>query len=520
MGRVESTTTPNAAATSSQVAASGTYMTGYDFVVVANRLAVNRTTDPDGTIGWQRSPGGLVTALAPIMADSQGAWVGWHGAADEALNPFDHSGLHLHPVPLSDQEVEDYYEGFSNGTLWPLYHDVIARPQFHRHWFDAYRRVNRRFAAAAAQVASIGATVWVQDYQLQLVPQILRELRSDLKIGFFNHIPFPPPGLFAQLPWRHSVMRGLLGADLIGFQRESDAGNFQRVVRSRLGHYIKSGQIYVPYQEASEAAAPLAGFNVDPARGTASRQLTVPDPGTYRIAEATAFPISIDTEKIVKLAEDPEIIARAAQIRADLGNPKTILLGVDRLDYTKGIRHRMKAYEELLNDGDLNVGDACLVQIASPSREGVESYQLLREEIEGTVGRINGEFDTMSHTAIRYLHHSYPMEEMVALYLAADVMLVTALRDGMNLVAKEYVAARKSGDGVLVLSEFTGAADQLRQALLINPHDIDELKAAMVTAATMDSEGARKRMRSLRRQVVSHNVQRWARDFLDRLTSL
>ena len=242
MGREESTTTPNAAATSSQVAASGAYMTGYDFVV-ANRLAVNRITEPDGTIGWQRSPGGLVTALAPIMAESQGAWIGWHGAADEALEPFDHSGLHLHPVPLSAQEVEDYYEGFSNGTLWPLYHDVIARPQFHRHWFDAYRRV--RSAAAAAQVASMGATVWVQDYQLQLVPQILRELRSDLKIGFFNHIPFPPPGLFAQLPWRHSVMRGLLGADLIGFQRESDAGNFQRVVRSRLGHYIKSGRIYV-----------------------------------------------------------------------------------------------------------------------------------------------------------------------------------------------------------------------------------------------------------------------------------
>ena len=493
------------------------YVTGYDFVVVANRLAVNRTTEPDGSTGWQRSPGGLVTALAPIMAESEGAWVGWHGAADETLQPFNHSGLHLHPVPLTAAEVEDYYEGFSNGTLWPLYHDVIARPQFHRHWFDAYRQVNRRFAEAAAKVAAKGATVWVQDYQLQLVPQILRELRGDLKIGFFNHIPFPPPGLFAQLPWRHSVMRGLLGADLIGFQRESDAGNFQRAVRQRLGYYIKSGQIYVPHQEKSEAAAPLAGFNADPGRGTAPRQLTSPEDGTYRVAEAKAFPISIDTEKIVTLAEDPKIIARAAQIRAELGNPNTVFLGVDRLDYTKGIRHRMKAYEELLHDGDLRVGDACLVQIASPSREGVESYQLLRDEIELSVGRINGEFDTMAHTAIRYLHHSYPVEEMVALYLAADVMLVTALRDGMNLVAKEYVAARKSGDGVLVLSEFTGAADQLRQALLINPHDIDELKAAMVTAANMDAESARKRMRSLRRQVVSHNVQRWAQEFLERL---
>ncbi|WP_022873596.1 alpha,alpha-trehalose-phosphate synthase (UDP-forming) [Nesterenkonia alba] len=493
---------------------------GYDFVVVANRLAVNRVTKDDGSVGWQRSPGGLVTALAPIMADSGGAWVGWHGAADETLQPFDHEGIHLHPVPLSTEEVEGYYEGFSNGTLWPLYHDVIVRPDFHRSWFNTYRRVNRRFAEATATVAAKGATVWIQDYQLQLVPQMLRELREDLTIGFFNHIPFPPPGLFAQLPWRHSVLRGLLGADLIGFQRDSDAKNFQRAVRDRLGYYIKSDQVYVPLQPDDESGSPLAGFNADPARGTAPRQLSVPEEGTYRIAEAKAFPISIDTDKIVELSNDPKIIARAAQIREELGNPQTVFLGVDRLDYTKGIRHRLKAYEELLQDGQLTVGQACLVQIASPSREGVASYQQLRDEIELTVGRINGEFDTMGHTAVRYLHHSYPVEEMVALYLAADVMLVTALRDGMNLVAKEYVAARKMGTGVLVLSEFTGAADQLRQALLINPHDVEELKAAMVRAANLEPEDAKKRMRSLRRQVVSHNVNRWARDFLDRLDTL
>ncbi|WP_150461958.1 alpha,alpha-trehalose-phosphate synthase (UDP-forming) [Nesterenkonia ebinurensis] len=501
-----------------ETAEQGEYQTGYEFVVVANRLAVNRTTNHDGSTGWQRSPGGLVTALAPIMTSSEGAWVGWHGAADETLDPFDHEGMHLHPVPLSEQEVEYYYEGFSNGTLWPLYHDVIARPLFHRHWWDAYRRVNQRFAEAAAKVAAVGATVWVQDYQLQLVPQMLRDIRPDVKIGFFNHIPFPPPGLFAQLPWRHSVMRGLLGADLIGFQRESDARNFQRAVRYRLGYYIKSDQVFVPLEE--KTPAPLEGFTADPARGTAPRQLSTPEEGTFRRSEAKAFPISIDTERIVKLSNDPKIIARAAQIRAELGNPEHIFLGVDRLDYTKGIRHRMKAYEELLQEGKLQVGTHTLVQIASPSREGVESYQRLRDEIELTVGRINGEFDTMGHTAIRYLHHSYPIEEMVALYLAADVMLVTALRDGMNLVAKEYVAARKAGSGVLVLSEFTGAADQLRQALLINPHDIDELKAAMVQATHLDRENERKRMRSLRRQVVSHNVQRWAKDFLHRLDQL
>lgn len=494
---------------------------GYDFVVVANRLAVNRVPEENGITSWQRSPGGLVTALAPIMAEAEGAWVGWAGAADEELEPFDHEEMHLVPVPLSEQELEDYYEGFSNGTLWPLYHDVIARPAFHRRWFEAYRRVNRRFAEAAAGAASEGATVWIQDYQLQLVPSMLRELRADVTIGFFNHIPFPPPELFSQLPWRHTVLRGLLGADLIGFQREADARNFQRVTRHRLGYYIESDQIYVPHEPAeAESSSPLSGFHADPARGTAPRHLSPPDDGTYRIAEAKAFPISIDTDRIVALANDPKVIARAAQIREELGNPETVYLGVDRLDYTKGIRHRLKAYEELLQDGQLTVGQACMVQIASPSREGVESYQQLRDEIELTVGRINGEFDTMGHTAVRYLHHSYPVEEMVALYLAADVMLVTALRDGMNLVAKEYVAARTSGDGVLVLSEFTGAADQLRQALLINPHDVDELKAAMTKAAVIDSEDSQKRMRSLRRQVVSHNVKRWATDFLGRLSEL
>ncbi|MDO5493402.1 MAG: trehalose-6-phosphate synthase [Nesterenkonia sp.] len=494
---------------------------GYDFVVVANRLAVDRVTQEDGSTGWRRSPGGLVTALGPIMSESDGAWVGWHGAADESLEPFDHEGMHLVPVPLSAADVEDYYEGFSNGTLWPLYHDVIARPAFHRHWYEAYRRVNLRFAEATAATASEGAVVWVQDYQLQLVPAMLRELRPDVRIGFFNHIPFPPSGLFSQLPWRQAVLHGLLGADLIGFQRDSDARNFQRAVRSRLGLYIRSDQVFIAEEPSSqELGSSIAGHGEDPSRGLGTRRTSPPEGDDFRVSEARAFPISIDTEKIVGLSERPEIISRSQQIRRELGDPSTILLGVDRLDYTKGIRHRMKALEELLEERAVSAEDVCLVQVASPSREGVESYRLLREEIEATVGRINGEYDTMAHTAVRYLHHSYPVEEMVALYLAADVMLVTALRDGMNLVAKEYVAARHDGGGVLVLSEFTGAADQLKQALLVNPHDVDELKASILQAVHMDPEDARRRMRSMRRQVTSNNVQRWAKDFLGRLEEL
>jgi trehalose 6-phosphate synthase len=463
----------------------------FEFIVVSNRLPVDRVTDDQGNSSWRRSPGGLVTALAPVMAKADGAWVGWHGAPGENLEPFDHGTMHLVPVSLSGCEVEEYYEGLSNATLWPLYHDVIAPPEFHRAWWDTYRTVNERFAMAAAKVAAKGATVWVQDYQLQLVPKILRTLRPDLKIGFFNHIPFPPLEIFAQLPWRRQVIDGLLGADLIGFQRPSDASNFLRCVRRFLGHAIRQQQVLVQHEDGCSS----------------------------HVSRAEAFPISIDVAQIVALTQREDIIERSREIRRELGNPKHILLGVDRLDYTKGIGHRLKAYEELLADGKIRVEDAALIQVASPSRERVEQYRLLREEIEGAVGHINGTYDTIKNTAIRYLHHSYPVEEMVALYLAADVMLVTALRDGMNLVAKEYVAARTDNTGALVLSEFAGAADTLRQAVLVNPHDIDGLKDAIVAGLQMSGAEGSRRMRTMRRQVLQNDVERWSRAFLSALQS-
>ncbi|MCZ9884911.1 trehalose-6-phosphate synthase [Arthrobacter sp. B2a2-09] len=464
-------------------------------MVVSNRLPVDRFPGDDGESseeGWRRSPGGLVTALAPMMTKADGAWVGWHGAPDEALEPFSHGGMDLVPVELSTDDVELYYEGFSNATLWPLYHDVIAPPEFHRTWWDSYRRVNQRFADAVIQFADQGATVWVQDYQLQLVPSMLRRARPDLRIGFFNHIPFPPPEIFAQLPWRQAIIEGLLGADLVGFQRPSDAANFMRSARRFIGASVKQQQIHV--------------------KG--------PDGQITHIARAQAFPISIAVDQISELAERPDIVERARQIRQDLGNPKTILLGVDRLDYTKGIPHRLKAFEELLKEGRLRVEDATLIQVASPSRERVRQYRLLREEIEGTVGHINGSYDTMQNTAVRYLHHSYPIEEMVALYLAADVMLVTALRDGMNLVAKEYVTARTNNTGALVLSEFTGAADQLKQALLMNPHDIDGLKNTIMRAVHLPQSESRRRMKSMRKQILDHDVDHWSAEFLSALAEI
>ena len=459
-----------------------------DFVVIANRLPVDRGDDENEP--WRRSPGGLVTALEPVVQRTGGAWVGWPGQPDLDIEPFEFDGIRLVPVALTADEVAKYYEGFSNDTIWPLYHDVIAAPTYHRAWWDAYVRVNRRFAEAAADVAAEGATVWVHDYQLQLVPRLLREQRPDLTIGYFHHIPFPAYGIFSQLPWRSQVLEGLVGADVIGFQRVADAANFTNAVRRRFGFESRAGAIRIPQ----------------------------PD-GGQRIALARAYPISIDTATYEELARRPDIRARATEIREELGNPRSVLLGVDRLDYTKGIRHRLKAVGELFDDGRFQIGDATLVQVASPSRERVAAYMQLRDEIELAVGRINGDHDTVGLTAIRYLHHAYPREEMVALYLAADVMLVTALRDGMNLVAKEYVASRVDGDGVLLLSEFAGASDELTQAVTINPHDIQGLKDAIMTAVEMPEQERRRRMRALRRRVRDNDVEAWSRRFLGDLAA-
>ncbi|WP_460516593.1 alpha,alpha-trehalose-phosphate synthase (UDP-forming) [Flindersiella endophytica] len=455
------------------------------FVVVANRLPVDRVTAPDGSTRLRRSPGGLVTALDPVMRANKGAWIGWAGSTGEAPEPFDDSGMHLVPLALSAEEMETYYEGFSNATLWPLYHDAIAPPEFRREWWDSYRDVNRRFAEQAAEIADEGALVWVHDYQLQLVPELLRELRPDLRIGFFLHIPFPPVELYARLPWRRSILQGLLGADLVGFQRPGAASNFLRLTRRLLG--------YQTYRDRA----------------------MLPD---GRIVRAAAFPISIDVAQMDQLARDPATEARAQEIRREIGSPEHVLLGIDRLDYTKGITERLQAFRELLDSDQLETEDAAFIQVATPSRERVEQYQLLRDQVELQVGRVNGEHGRIGQPAVTYLHTSFDRSELAALYRAADVMVVTPLRDGMNLVAKEYVAARHDNTGVLLLSEFAGAADELRHAMLVNPYDVDGLKQALLDAVRMEPKEATRRMRSMRRILADHDVDRWANTFLDALS--
>ncbi len=457
------------------------------FVVVANRLPVERIELPDGTTDWRSSPGGLVTAFDPIMHKREGAWVGWHGAADEELEPFEDDGLELVPVPLSASDVAEYYEGFSNATLWPLYHDAIATPEFHREWWDSYVAVNQRFADYTAKVAADGAVVWVQDYQLQLVPRMLRRQRPDLRIGFFLHIPFPPTELFLQLPWRQQILEGLLGADLVGFQLPGGAQNFVRLVRNRLGLETLRDRIRL---------------------------------SDGRDVLARAYPIAIDARALNELAATEEAANRAAEIRHDLGDPRVMFLGVDRLDYTKGLLERIQAFGELIAEERIDPDEAVLLQLAIPSRERVDLYRQLRDDIDRLVGRINAESPRIGRPPITYLHVSYPRIEMAAIYSAADVMVVTPLRDGMNLVAKEYVACRQQDDGALVLSEFTGAARELRQAYLVNPHDINGLKDRLLEAMNDSPRNKARRMRVMRRQVFEHDIEKWASMFLDDLEEL
>lgn len=452
---------------------------GAELVVVANRLPVRHSTSP-GDEGWMPSPGGLVSALTSILQNRKGLWIGWPGTTDHEEPPSTYEGIRLKAVAINQQEYEEFYLGFSNATLWPLYHDAIRSPTFHRKWWHTYRDVNMRFAQAIAESVAPGGTVWIHDYQLQLVPQMLRQLRPDVVIGFFCHIPFPPSELFMQLPWRREILTGLLGADLIGFQLHAGASNFSRLARKLTG-----------------ASGTDSGLNFE-----------------GRAIRVGAFPISVDCDQIVKMAADPAIRARAREIREGLGNPEFLMLGVDRLDYTKGIQQRIKAVAEMLADGTLSAERQVMVQVAVPSRESDAHYEQERHELERVISGVNGDYGLVGHPAIHYLHKNLPFDELIALYLAADIMLVTPFRDGMNLVAKEYVMCRSDLTGKLILSEFAGAAAELRGAFMVNPHDLDGIKEAILLAMNAGPKETRDRMARMRRATFRRDVYDWAKGFL------
>ncbi len=454
-------------------------------LIIAASTLPTRSVVVRGKQCWQTSPGGLVSALVPVAQRRGGAWIGWTGTPGVTVDPFVHDNIYNLPVSISTGESDSYYEGFCNRTLWPLYHDAVSEPEYHRHWWFAYLAVNVRFADMLARAAAPGATVWIHDYHLQLVPALLRNRRPDLCIGFFLHIPFPPEELFARLPWRTAVLKGLMGADVIGFQTRAGARNFLQVAR-RYTDAVRQGN-----------------------------HLNVGD----REVQVDAFPISIDFEQFDSRARDETVRRRAEELRQRLGGGRRIILGVDRLDYTKGIDVRLKAYRELLAERKASIRDSVLVQVAVPSRARIVEYKEMRSRIEELVGQINGEFGEVGTAAVHYLRRNLPFDELIAMYRAADVMLVTPLCDGMNLVAKEYVATRHDNTGAIILSEFVGAAAELRRAILVNPHDVDGLVDALQDALNMSRSEQSRRMQALRRVVRRQTVHVWASSFFEALQS-
>ena len=388
------------------------------------------------------------------------------------------------PLYLSKAEIKRYYDDFSNGVLWPLFHYLVDRIPLDAKGWKAYQRVNQRFANLVAEHYESGDTIWVHDYQLMLVPGMLRELLPDARIGFFLHIPFPAADIFRILPWRDEVLHGLLGADLIGFHAFTYQSHFTSSLLRILGIENKIGAVHH--------------------RG--------------RIVRLGVFPMGVDAATISSLADEPDVVEEAETIRAQHAGAK-ILLGIDRLDYTKGIPRRLMAFERLLEQHRSLRGKVRLIQLTVPSRVKVEAYAAFRRQVNELVGKINGTYSTLTTPPVHYLYQSFSERYVVGLYRAADVMLVTPLRDGMNLVAKEFVAARNEDDGVLVLSELAGAASELGEAIQVNPYDIDGFAKSIHRALTMPVTERRSRMRALRRRVFEGEVHYWVQSFLSALES-
>lgn len=461
-------------------------MTGR-LLIVSNRLPITVRVR-EGQSQLVPSAGGVATGLRTLHTASKGLWIGWPGElsrlpADqraEAARQLEQG--RIVPVPLTGEQVKAYYEGFANGVIWPLFHYLLDRAPLDSSNWPAYRHANERFADVVAEHYREGDAVWIHDYQLMLVPGLLRERLPRARIGFFLHIPFPSYEVFRTLPWRQEILRGLLGADLIGFHTFPYVRYFTRALRHLLGLEPQLDRIVFDGRDV----------------------------------RVRALPMGIDTARFERLAADPRVQTEVSAVR-EAADGRRLVLGVDRLDYTKGIPRRLLAFQRLLERNPSLRDTVRLIQVAVPSRVGVEPYQVFRRQLDELVGRINGALGTSKSMPIHYLYRSIPAHQLVALYRAADVMLVTALRDGMNLVAKEFVASRIDDDGVLVLSEFAGAAEELTEAVVINPYDIDACANAIQRALEMPRVERAARMRALRQRVGARTVHGWAEAFLEEL---
>ncbi len=457
-------------------------------IIVSNRLPITVTGSGDG-IEVSPSAGGLATGLGAVHAGSESLWTGWSGL-DANASPVARRSLQtqltsrrLVEVPLSSDEVSVYYEHIANGVLWPIFHDQLEKlPNLINGW-DTYESVNARYAEMIAACARPGDTVWIHDFHLMRVPALLRERMPNVRVGFFLHIPFPNPEIFFALPRRQWLVEGMLGADLIGFHTRRYRGHFTAALRRLLGIEMKGDLVE------------YAGRRV----------------------KLGIFPMGVDSALFAARASDRKVAMETKRLTTDPGI--RMLVGIDRLDYSKGLEKRLLAVERLLSTHPEWRERIRFVQVAVPSREGLAAYRSVRRNVEELVGRINGRFGTHRWTPIRYINRSVNDTVLSALYRAADVLLVTPLRDGMNLVAKEFVATRTDEDGVLVLSEFAGAADELTRAVIVNPYDVDGLAESLHLALTMPAPERRERMRALRAHVMPNDVAKWSTSFLEQLAA-
>jgi len=456
-------------------------------LIVSNRLPISVVKKRKG-LRFEPSVGGVATGLGAFYKSHNCIWIGWPGIGTKAIRGEKRNiekrlrAEGCMPVFLPERDIEDYYEGFCNGVIWPLFHYFPMWAVYSRDTWEAYQRVNQTFCDAIVDIAQEDDIIWVHDYQLMLLPQLIREKLPRATIGFFLHIPFPSFELFRLLPWREQILEGLLGADLIGFHTYGYTRHFLYSVHNLLGYDAVMGQI------------------------------TTAD----RVIRADVFPMGIDYERYSRAARSRTVQTEASKILENLGNRK-IILSIDRLDYTKGIIQRLEAFSSFLERNPAQKGKLVLVLVVVPSRAEVEHYALLKRQVDELVGAMNGKYGSSCWTPIWYLYRSLPCRSLVALYSIADVGLVTPVRDGMNLIAKEYIATRTDGRGVLILSETAGAARELGEAIIINVNNQEEMVCALEEALAMPEEEQVEHNRVMQKRLQRYNVNRWAEEFIDRL---
>jgi len=461
-------------------------------IVVSNRLPVTVEME-SGKFNIKPSVGGLATGISSLNLDIEQTWIGWPGMDFTRSNQKTIAELikklnkeNLHPVFLSNQEIEDYYYGFCNETIWPLFHYFIQYGIYQKSFWECYKKVNEKFCDAVLEVADKDDIIWIHDYHLMLLPQMVRNKLPKAKIGFFLHIPFPSSEIFRLIPWCKEIIDGLLGADLIGFHTFDYVRHFGESVRRIRGIEHSLGQLTVE----------------------------------NRALRIDAFPMGIDYEKFASAPKKSVVKDKVKRIKKRIGGNYKIILSIDRLDYSKGIPHRLEAFDLFLEQNPQYNEKVLLFLVIVPSRTEVEQYKQLKEEVDNLVGKINGKYATLAWEPIRYLYRSFIFDDLVSLYTLGDVLFVTPLRDGMNLIAKEYVASRIKEKGVLILGEMAGTAKELGEAIIINPNNVEESANALKAALEMSESEQSKRMKKMRSRLKRYNIERWIRDYLDRLDQI